>query len=313
LIFRAAQHYRSKDNATEQLMRKVWIEAALNGAWSRALGIPDTVELIIAEGIACARAGATIIHTHAYDSGGPQTYDWLVYARIIEGIRAKVDVPVYPSYPPFMTTGSDTSPVADAAARFAHIEALAARGLLDFAIIDPGSANFSRTRTTAAAAPAGTYMNPETHVRHALDLAARHGLHPAFAIYEPGFARAGAALARAAAVKAPIYRLMFCEALAVGFPPRLYALAAYLLLLEEEAGPAPWMIAAVDADLRPLFGETIARGGHIRVGLEDAPLGTPAGNLALVEEAVRIVRDHGAEPASAAEMRQALGSIAGGT
>jgi hypothetical protein len=36
-------------------------------------------------------------------------------------------------------------------------------------------------------------MNPESHVRHALDFSARHGLHPAFAIYEPGFARAGAA------------------------------------------------------------------------------------------------------------------------
>ena len=70
-------------------MRKVWIEAALNGAWGRALqpGIPDTIEAIIAEGIACARAGAAIIHTHAYDGGGPQTYDWQVYARIIEGIR----------------------------------------------------------------------------------------------------------------------------------------------------------------------------------------------------------------------------------
>jgi uncharacterized protein (DUF849 family) len=44
-------------------MRKVWIEAALNGPWSRALqgGIPDTVEAIVAEGVACARAGATII------------------------------------------------------------------------------------------------------------------------------------------------------------------------------------------------------------------------------------------------------------
>jgi TPR repeat protein len=41
-------------------MRKVWIEAALNGGWSRALqpGIPVTVEEIVAEGIACARAGA---------------------------------------------------------------------------------------------------------------------------------------------------------------------------------------------------------------------------------------------------------------
>ena len=38
-------------------MRKVWIEAALNGPWSRALqpGIPDTVEAIVAEGVACAR------------------------------------------------------------------------------------------------------------------------------------------------------------------------------------------------------------------------------------------------------------------
>ena len=74
----------------------------------------------------------------------------------------------------------------------------------------------------------------------------------------------------------------------------------------EEAPGAPWMIAGVSADLRPLFAETIARGGHIRVGLEDAPLGTTASNLELVEEAVRMVRDHGAEPATPAEMRQAL-------
>src|SRR5260370_39397213 len=85
-------------------MRKVWIEAALNGGWSRALqpGIPDTVEAIIAEGIACARAGATIVHLHAYDGGGPQTYDWQVYARIIEGIRNQINVPVYPSFAPLM-------------------------------------------------------------------------------------------------------------------------------------------------------------------------------------------------------------------
>jgi 3-keto-5-aminohexanoate cleavage enzyme len=110
---------------------------------------------------------------------------------------------------------------------------------------------------------------------------------------------------RAAGVKTPIYRFMFCETFAVSFPPRPYALAAHLALLEEEAGLAPWMIAGVCADLRPLIGETVARGGHIRVGLEPAPLS----NLALVEEAVRMVRDHGAEPASVAEMRQALGQL----
>jgi uncharacterized protein (DUF849 family) len=104
----------------------------------------------------------------------------------------------------------------------------------------------------------------------------------------------------------PVYRLMFCNLFAVGFPPRPYALSAYLSLLEEEAPGAPWMIAGVSADIRPLIGETVRRGGHIRVGLEDAPLGIKTSNLELVEEAVRMVREHGAEPATPAEMRQAL-------
>jgi hypothetical protein len=76
------------------------------------------------------------------------------------------------------------------------------------------------------------------------------------AIYEPGFLRAGAALARAVGTKVPIYRLMFCETMAVGFPPRPYALAAYLVLL-----------------------------------------------------AIKMVRDHGGEPATPAEMRQALAAM----
>jgi 3-keto-5-aminohexanoate cleavage enzyme len=293
-------------------MRKVWIEAALNGAWSRALqpGIPDTVEAIVAEGIACARAGAAIIHTHAYDKGGRQTFDWQVYARIIEGIRAEIDVPVYPSFPPVLAPGSDAT--LDGAARFAHIEALAVRGLLEFAAIDPGSVNFTELATTREAKPAGTYLNPEAHVRHALGFAARHGFYPAFAVYEPGFTRAGAALARAAGVKPPIYRFMFSEKLAFGFPPRPYALAAHVALLEEEAGAAPWMIAGLCVDIRPLIGDAVARGGHVRVGLEDAPLGTEMSNLAWVEEAVRIARRHGAEPASGAEVREALAAITGG-
>ena len=288
-------------------MRKVWIEVALNGAWSRALqpGIPDTIESIIAEGVACARVGAAIVHTHAYTDGGRQTFDWQVYARIIEGIRAEVDVPVYPSYPTIPNTGIEVA----AADRFAHIEALAERGLLEFAVIDPGSVNLTLARTKAGAKPAGTYINPEAHVRHALDFAARKGLHPAFAIYEPGFTRAGAALARAAGVKPPVYRFMFSETFAFGFPPRPYALAAHLALLEDAAASAPWMIAGLAADVRPLIGETVARGGHVRVGLEDAPLGTTMGNLAWVEEAVRLVREGGGEPASGADVRHALATL----
>ena len=287
-------------------MHKVWIEAALNGPWSRRRqpGIPDTVDTIVAEGIDCAAAGACIVHVHAYDGGGPQTFDWQVYARIIEGIRAKVDVPVYPSLP---TAGIGVGPLPDeAAARFAHVEALAARGLLEFAAIDPGSVNFTELGIGRDTSAAPTYLNPESHIRHALAFAIRYGFHPAYAIYEPGFTRSGAALARAMGTKTPIYRLMFSETFAYGFPPKAYALAAHCALLDDEAPGAPWMIAGLGVDIRPLIPETIRRGGHIRVGLEDAPFGTTSTNVELVEEATRLIRATGAEPATVAEMRAAL-------
>ena len=290
-------------------MRKVIIEAALNGPWGRGIqpGIPDTVDAIVAEGIACAAAGASIIHVHAYDGGGPQTFDWQIYARIIEGIRAKIDVPVYPSIPS-AGIGGGPLPI-DAAARFQHIEALAARGLLKFAVVDPGSVNFTRLAIGPDTPPAPTYLNPEEHVRHALGFAARYGFHPAYAIYEPGFTRAGAALARAAGTKAPIYRLMFSETFAYGFPPRPWALAAHLALIDEEAPGAPWMIAGLGVDIRPLVPETVRRDGHVRVGLADAPFGCPMTNSALVEEAVALVRANDAEPATVAEMRAALAAV----
>ena len=71
-----------------------------------------------------AGAGASIIHTHAYYHGA-QTFDWQVYARVIEGIRAQVEVSVYPSYPVIPTTSFQSSLSEDGSrARLAHIEAL---------------------------------------------------------------------------------------------------------------------------------------------------------------------------------------------
>ena len=96
---------------------------------------------------------------------------------------------------------------------------------------------------------------------------------------------------------------------AFGFPAKPYALAAHVALLEESAPGAPWMIAGLAVDIRPLIAETVARGGHVRVGLEDAPLGSSMSNLAWVEAAVRLVRDNGAEPASGSDVRNALQAL----
>jgi uncharacterized protein (DUF849 family) len=150
------------------------------------------------------------------------------------------------------------------------------------------------------------YENPESHVRHGLALCADEGLHPSYAIYEPGFLRTGAALAERYGCPAPIYRFMFSDGFSFGFPPAPYALDAYLALLRGCAGDAAWMAAGLDVELEPLFGPVIARGGHIRVGLEDARFGERRGNRELVEETVAAVEASRGRVASSADVRRAL-------
>jgi uncharacterized protein (DUF849 family) len=98
---------------------------------------------------------------------------------------------------------------------------------------------------------------------------------------------------------------MFSEEFSFGFPPKPAHLRAHVALLDECAPGAPWMAAGLGVDIRPLIPAAVAAGGHIRVGLEDMPWGAATTNRALVEEAVRLVRAAGGEPASAAEARVA--------
>jgi uncharacterized protein (DUF849 family) len=274
-------------------MHKTWLEVALNGAWGKSLQpqIPVRVEDIVAEGLACAAEGAAIVHVHAYDeASGRQRDDPDIYARIIEGIRSRADCIVYPTIP---TNGDAVS----AAERFAAIEALARRGLLEWAVVDPGSVNLDGF----------VYVNPDAHVRHGLALAARHRFHPGYAIYEPGFVRLGAARTREArGVPQPVYRLMFSDDMPFGFPPAEYALDAYLRLLADEAPGAPWMVAGLRVDVLPLVAAAVRRRGHVRVGLEDAPLGSSRGNLEWVRAGRRAIEAAGGRLASSTEVRAAL-------
>lgn len=279
------------------------IECALNGPWTRAVqpGIPVSVADCVAEGIACARAGASILHVHPYDDAtGRQRDDWQIYARIIEGIRAQVDVPIYPTIP----LGQEGERRLDGVARYAATAELAARGLLELAAIDPGSVNF----TLRNGREGFIYANPEVDTLHALQLSALHRFKPCYAVYEAGFVRAGAALhARVPGAPQPLYRFMFSTDFLFGYPPVAYGLEAMLHLLEDCAPGAPWMTSGLGVDITPLIPLTVARGGHLRVGLEDAPLGDGRRNVDWVEQAVRAVERAGGTVAPVAEMRRLLG------
>ena len=287
---------------------QVWLEVAVNGPWSRAVQphIPIAVEDIVREGIACAEAGAAIVHVHAYDPAtGRQKDDAEVYAAIIEGIRSRVDAIVYPTIP--FAGSADARGRAKPDVRFAVVKALAKRGLIEWAVVDPGSVNLTHRGELAAGRPGFVYLNSEADVRHGLELAQHYGFHPSYACYEPGFVRLGAALAAGCSgLPKPVYRFMFSDDFFFGFPPASYALDAYLSLLRSEGPGAPWMVAGLAVDIAPLIGEAVRRGGHVRVGLEDAPFGCARSNLELVEDALRAIANAGGTPASAAEVRAAI-------
>lgn len=83
-------------------MQKLIIEAAINESWNSKAdnpNIPYTPEEIAADTIACAEAGASIIHFHNRDEQGEEVLDdpqeWI---KTVSMIREKSDVIVCPSY-----------------------------------------------------------------------------------------------------------------------------------------------------------------------------------------------------------------------
>ena len=137
---------------------KTWLEVAVNGPWGRERQprIPIALDEIVAEAVECAKAGAAIIHLHPYDvATGRQKHDPDVTAQIITAIRAQCDAIVYPALP-FVHEGS-------APERYAQVEELARRGLLEWAAVDPGSCNIALYDDLREDRNGFVYANPEEH------------------------------------------------------------------------------------------------------------------------------------------------------
>jgi 3-keto-5-aminohexanoate cleavage enzyme len=291
--------------------QKTWLEVSLNGPWGKAMqpGIPISVGEIVEQAVACAKAGAAIIHVHAYDEAtGKPKEDADIYAAIITGIRSQVEVIVYPTV---STTGmAPFSATETPQARFAVQEELAKRGLLEWGAVDPGSTNIAYYDDVREdRVKSFVYLNPEEHLRHALGLAARYRFHPTYAIYEPGFVRMGAILHWRCSSPAPIYRFMFSSDYTFSFPPDDYGVTAYLSLLDQVAPGAKWMVAGLGVNILPLVPRALAEGGHVRVGLEDASLNCGKTNVQLVEEAAEVIGNCGGELATAVEIRAELEKV----
>jgi 3-keto-5-aminohexanoate cleavage enzyme len=280
-----------------------WLEAALNGPWTRAMqpGIPIARNDIVEQAIACAGEGASIIHFHAYDeSTGRQRDDYEIYAPIVERIRSRTDAICYPTLP-LTASAKDMAPEQ----RYKAVEKLARAGLIEWTVLDPGSTNISTQAQIREGRDGFIYANSDADIRYGLQLSREYSLTPSYAIYEPGFIRAGAAMHRAQpGVPQPVYRFMFSDHFTFGFPPAEWALQAYLKLLAMEDANARWMIAGLGVELHAMIPMAVDCGGHVRVGLEDAPMGCRESNVDLVKAAAAAVVSGGGRLATAAEVRR---------
>lgn len=282
-----------------------WLEVALNGPWSRERqpAIPIDADEIVDQAIACANEGASIIHFHPYDPVTRRQHDDAeIYAPIIERIRSKVDVICYGTLP--FAGDVDAKRSLNAEQRYSAVEALARDGLLEWTVVDPGSTHITTQDDIKRGKHGFIYANPEADVRRGLALCQQYRLTPSYAIYEPGFMRLGAALHRAIDdVPQPVYRFMFSDQFTFGFPPAPWAVDAYVQLLASEAPGAAWMVAGLGVQIDALIEHTVARGGHVRVGLEDAPLGHTLSNVEQVRAARKRIEQSGSHLASASEIR----------
>jgi len=289
-----------------QQKHAVWLEVALNGPWSRQRqpSIPIHADEIVEQAIACAREGAAIIHFHPYDPlTQRQRDDAEIYAPIIERIRSQVDVICYGTLP--FAGDVDAKHSLNAEQRYSAVEALARDGLIEWTVVDPGSTHITTQEDIQRGKQGFIYANPEDHVRYGLALCKQYQLTPSYAIYEPGFMRLGAGLQKSLpGVPAPVYRLMFSDDFTFGFPPEAWAVDAYTQLLAIEAPDSPWMVAGLGVKIDALIEHTVAQGGHVRVGLEDAPLGYTVSNIDQVRAARQRIERAGCRLASASEIRQ---------
>lgn len=287
-------------------MDKLIIEAAINEQSPKEGNphVPYGVDECIADALACADAGAAIIHFHARD---PVTGQLMVpgtetYAEVMRALRQeRPDLLFYPTYSP--------------ADRFSHVEALAEDPAvrLPVATIDPGAMNFSNYdpvgRRVVGDAP---FSVSHADAARFFEICSRHGVRYSVVVREPGHIRITVAYHRAGLITGKLFfKVNLADTMLFGLPPSPSAIDTYLGLVPDDIerswmsyvyGPSHWAMAE----------HAIASGGHVRTGLGDnvvEPDGSCLRNAQLVERVVERAEKLGRAVATPV---QALALLGGG-
>lgn len=250
--------------------------------------LPVTPEEIAADALACAEAGAAVVHLHVRDETGEPVHRRDLYERAIAPIREGA-----PEVAICVTTSSRVDPLP--ASRMIGLE-LDDDLRPEMASLTLGSFNFPNTVS----------VNPPVTIMRLLERMGELGVRPEFEVFEPGMVNTLHVLAERGLIPdPPVVNILLGS---LGSSP---AFVSDLARIVERLPPgAEWAAAGIGVFQRPMTIAAAIMDGNVRTGLEDNPRGESAGrwgNADAVALAVEAAKLAGRSVATPAEARRRFG------
>ena len=248
--------------------------------------VPVTPDEQIRSAVEAYDAGATVCHVHVRDHEQRPSSDPDLYAQVREGIEAE--------RPDMVVQFSTGARGRSAEERFACVEQRP-----EMASLSTGSVNF----------PDRVYDNPPQMVEKAAARMLELGVKPEIEVFDFAMLYAAVELAKRGLLARPPH-LQLVMGVRNALPARESIADFFCAEVRELLPDATYTFAAIGRHQLEANRWALAKGGHIRTGLEDN-LYFDQGRLAdsnaeLVERAANLCAEYDRHPASATETRQLL-------
>ncbi|MBA2425702.1 MAG: 3-keto-5-aminohexanoate cleavage protein [Actinobacteria bacterium] len=246
--------------------------------------LPLTPDEIGRDALECERAGASIYHLHVRDASGNPTMDVGAFEAALDAIRSQTELIVQ------FTSGGAVGDDADARAAPLRLRP-------EMATLTTGSVNFGE----------GVFLNPLPLVRRLYARMRALGIVPEFEIFEAGMIANALLVTEEHGVD---HHLHFDFVL--GVAGALPAWDGVIDFLSARLPPgATWSATGIGRSHLAVTGAAIAKGGHVRTGLEDtryfAPGVLASSNAQLVARVADLAGQARRGVAGPAEARRVLG------
>lgn len=270
-------------------LRKIIVAVAPVGADTPATAQnPLSPQAVAQDVIACAQAGAAMVHLHVRDDQGAQTADPQAFSQTLDLIRASSDIVIQAS----------TGGLTDLSLEQRCVAVTDPR--VQTASLNMGSVNIGED----------VYINRLPDIRYWARRMAETDVAPELEIFEAGMIAVFRQLVREKVLTAP-YTLNFGLGFHWALPADPKSLF-FMTSLMPETQSLPWGVVHDAMTDLSLLATAVGMGASVvRVGFEDsiyfAPDKIAPTNAQLVVQAAAMIRSMGFELATSAEARQILG------